>query len=202
MYPKICRRCHKGFQARFKRNVLCSRACAALERRNGRTFKCRVCRTPYYRNKAQIAARQTTYCSQACHTIGKTVRVQRICARCGKHYESSPTRRIYFCKRSCWQPPGATRKDEFGYVWSVNYREHRRVMEKHLGRELKRNELIHHIDGNKGNNAIGNLWLCSGKQHVAAHRSGQELMYSLFKKGVVEFKDGNYVLAKEWRSVL
>jgi len=37
--------------------------------------------------------------------------------------------------------------------------EHRAIMEKHLGRRLKDEEVVHHIDGDRANNAISNLML-------------------------------------------
>lgn len=49
-------------------------------------------------------------------------------------------------------------------------REHRIVMENHLGRKLTRYEHVHHIDGNKVNNDIGNLMLFpNAKAHAEYH---------------------------------
>lgn len=45
--------------------------------------------------------------------------------------------------------------------------EHRVVMEKHLGRKLIGDELVHHKDRNKRNNDISNLVLC---KNDAEHR--------------------------------
>jgi len=47
--------------------------------------------------------------------------------------------------------------------------EHRHVMETHLGRKLRRYEIVHHIDGNKQNNAIGNLEVLRRRDHPANH---------------------------------
>ncbi|KZX63212.1 hypothetical protein A3710_17365 [Stutzerimonas frequens] len=55
---------------------------------------------------------------------------------------------------------------------SVARREHRALMEQHLGRKLEPWELIHHKDGNKTNNDIANLELCEWGEHTAEHHRG------------------------------
>lgn len=44
-------------------------------------------------------------------------------------------------------------------------REHRWLMEQHLGRKLETWEQVHHIDGNHLNNAIENLEVLSNADH-------------------------------------
>lgn len=111
------------------------------------------------------------------------------CTRCGKPVYRPPCHRKGrpFCSRQCHMKtlneemnPGrmtpavreklrathlGTGKQE-GYPKKYGRHEHRIVAEEMLGRPLQPGEVVHHIDGNKHNNATENLMVFSNQ---AAH---------------------------------
>lgn len=50
--------------------------------------------------------------------------------------------------------------------------EHRLIMEEYLGRKLSRNEVVHHINGNKKDNRIVNLEVMNLSEHSRKEMKG------------------------------
>ena len=95
----------------------------------------------------------------------------------GKHY-SPKTEFKRGPAHFLWK--GGRRITSKGYVHlympehpSANYSghiyEHRLVMERKIGRSLKKDEFIHHINGNKQDNRIENLKMVDARTHWRIH---------------------------------
>lgn len=66
-------------------------------------------------------------------------------------------------------------------------REHIYLMETYLDRRLEKNEVVHHIDGDKTNNTLENLFLTTTEEHNKIHACSEQIIFELVKKGLVVF---------------
>lgn len=74
---------------------------------------------------------------------------------------------------------------------------HRHNVERSIGRKLTEGERVHHINGDKTNYSIDNLYLCDDRsQHMLVHSNLANVAFNLYKQGVIKFNQdtGEYYL--------
>lgn len=135
----------------------------------GKVFMSHLCRSKRSKNR---------YCSPKCYFISKKGKVYThgVCKK-GTH---NSIKTEFKCGKQHPNYKGRT-IDKTGYVWILmpthpfcngdgHVREHRLVMETHLGRYLDPIEVVHHINGDKHDNRLENLMLFSSdREHHAFH---------------------------------
>ena len=88
-------------------------------------------------------------------------------------------------------------KDHYPYVYvGKNYpygngrnsiRKHIFVMQEHIGRKIEKGEIVHHIDGDKLNNNLENLYLTTTAEHNKLHAVSEHIIFDLMKGKLIVF---------------
>lgn len=193
MVEYTCEECGKICNAKSKSLVkrFCSHKCANIHRWKDKEKKqekliCKCCGKEFFIKSCDYRLKHSEikYCSKECSNEGlKTGQIVG-CQYCGKQFYST---RKTFCSRECvnhYRSEHSQHRTHYenGYLIEYvkdynkkgNVKQHRRIMEEHLGRKLTKDEVVHHINGNKSDNRIENLQVMSRGEHSSLHRKQEK----------------------------
>ena len=156
-----------------------------MKRADQRKCVCPTCSKTFELPKSDhriIAGKQVFYCSRECYREWYRAKNTRACPICGNEFIakrssqkvcSTECRRKYKSmnvEHKAYMENGYIVEYQKGYNKKGNVKQHRRIMEEHLGRKLEPYEVVHHINGVKTDNRIENLQLMTASEHSSLHR--------------------------------
>lgn len=163
----ICKHCGREFKGKSSaKRVYCSKECHDASQITGRSGTCDRCGKEIWIYSSDKAQRH--FCGQECRTAWLSEHVKaEVNVKGHSKGHKAPHLSELNRKRNpllALEPNAANRRSYRG-------KEHRRVMERILGRRLMPDEDVHHINGIHDDNRPENLRVMKHSDHIKLHWS-------------------------------
>lgn len=132
---------------------------------------CQLCGTEFSKYPSYFKNRPGRFCSKKCD-LENNSRAWKVHNPL-KYYDNSGKNNPMYGKTPWnYNPNGSPRKDGYIRITVGGKRKlyHREVVEQFLGRPLRSDEIVHHLDGDNTNNDINNLTVMTQSEHINLHR--------------------------------
>jgi hypothetical protein len=148
------RPCEETFKKYCSKKCSTNSTCNGKKRRNGLILDCPICKKSFYVQPSVLALRKTgfKFCSRSC----KHEAMRKGNLPWGFKDEGADKNRNKYPRKQ---------------INKIRLKEHRRIMQEHLGRKLEKWEVVHHINGNPKDNRIENLQLTTVSEHGKIHKA-------------------------------
>lgn len=161
-YKFTCPHCSSGFNSHRKDAKFCSRVCASESLKKLPIIKnCEWCKEDFdarakNHNRELSRMLNQRFCSRKCMSTERAT------------YHNQEAHHNW--KGGEFMDKGYKRKHLYlGNGKRADPMQHDLIMEKHIGRKLNIDEVVHHKDRNRSNNEIGNLQLLTRSEHSKLH---------------------------------
>lgn len=147
--------------------------------------KCIECNSKTYKRPSVISHNKIgVFCSKRCEVAFRTLGISMTCSGCGQTIKRKRTPTIisrsssglFFCSNKCrgsWSISKGRHWLSHGYWYNNKGKICRQIIEAKIGRKLKPNECVHHLNKNKQDDRLENLLLMTHSEHSKLHSREQ-----------------------------
>lgn len=151
-----CKQCGSSYEPRHKGSVYCGRQCANRHTGVAKTKTRKAC----FLCGKECKRPQSKLCSPECRSKHLSKKYNGLTLNTGRtHFKRTINKDLARGQTRNWA----------GYIMQNGKRQHRLIIQEHIGRPLGEDEDVHHVNGDKEDNRLENLMILSKREHTKLH---------------------------------